>query len=209
MTPTASGVVAYMALLGPTTDDATAKLAAAVEPLRERKAEILHLFISSRGGENAAGFAMHHLLRSLTCHVVTHNVGTVSSSAVSVYLAGEYRYVCPHARFGLHGSHLDMDTPHPVTRFKTNQLRQMLQGLERGEAKTAELLHDRTNLTRSEAAGLLGELTHFSAAWGIEKGLAHDIRDVPTKPDGSPVIRLPLAQFGGGTSARILLGDAA
>ena len=63
------------------------------------------LHLSTEGGNMTAGFALYFFLKSLPLPLTTHNVGSVESVGVVIFLAGEKRYACPRTRFLVHPLH--------------------------------------------------------------------------------------------------------
>jgi ATP-dependent protease ClpP protease subunit len=62
----------------------------------------IELHLSSEGGNMTAGFALYFFLKSLPIPLSTHNVGSIESIAVVIFLAGAKRYACPGTRFLVH-----------------------------------------------------------------------------------------------------------
>jgi ATP-dependent protease ClpP protease subunit len=69
---------------------------------RNNNSSKIILNISSTGGNLQSAFAAYYHLRSLGIPLVSHNTGTVESSAVLLYLAADVRLAAPHARFLFH-----------------------------------------------------------------------------------------------------------
>ena len=65
----------------------------------------LELHMSTEGGNMTAGFALYFFLKSLPLPLTTHNVGSVESVGVVIFLAGSKRYACPRTRFLVHPLH--------------------------------------------------------------------------------------------------------
>jgi ATP-dependent Clp protease protease subunit len=65
----------------------------------------LELHLSTEGGNMTAGFALYFFLKSLPLPLTTHNVGSVESVGVVIFLAGGKRYACPRTRFLVHPLH--------------------------------------------------------------------------------------------------------
>ena len=65
----------------------------------------IELHMSSEGGNMTAGFALYFFLKSLPVPLTTHNIGSVESVAVVIFLAGHKRYACPGTRFLIHPLH--------------------------------------------------------------------------------------------------------
>ncbi|MES2319843.1 MAG: ATP-dependent Clp protease proteolytic subunit [Pseudomonadota bacterium] len=68
-------------------------------------ATALELHMSTEGGNMTAGFALYFFLKSLPLPLTTHNVGSVESVGVVIFLAGSKRYACPRTRFLVHPLH--------------------------------------------------------------------------------------------------------
>lgn len=66
----------------------------------EGSAEI-HLHISSPGGRLYAAFTAYNFLRSLHLPFYTHNIGSIESTALMLYLASDCRSISPNCKFVL------------------------------------------------------------------------------------------------------------
>jgi ATP-dependent protease ClpP protease subunit len=65
----------------------------------------IELHLSTEGGNMTAGFALYFFLKSLPLPLITHNIGSVESIGVVIFLAGHKRYACPGTRFLVHPLH--------------------------------------------------------------------------------------------------------
>jgi len=65
----------------------------------------IELHMSTEGGNMTAGFALYFFLKSLPLPLTTHNIGSVESVGVVIFLAGSKRYACPGTRFLVHPLH--------------------------------------------------------------------------------------------------------
>ncbi|MDL2356936.1 MAG: ATP-dependent Clp protease proteolytic subunit [Pseudomonadota bacterium] len=63
------------------------------------------LHMSTEGGNMTAGFALYFFLKSLPLPLTTHNIGSIESVGVVIFLAGQQRYACPGTRFLVHPLH--------------------------------------------------------------------------------------------------------
>ena len=52
----------------------------------------IELHLSTEGGNMTAGFALYFFLKSLPLPLTTHNIGSVESVGVVIFLAGQKRY---------------------------------------------------------------------------------------------------------------------
>src|SRR5882724_9983921 len=102
-------------------------MAACADAIRQFNPRRLYLSFSSTGGEIAAGIGLYNFLKALPVRVVTHNVGSVVSIAVVIFLAGEERYAVPTSTFLFHGAHIGIAQP---ANFSIFQLRELVSGLD-------------------------------------------------------------------------------
>lgn len=65
----------------------------------------IELHLSTEGGNMTAGFALYFFLKSLPLPLTTHNIGSIESVGVVIFLAGQKRYACPGTRFLVHPLH--------------------------------------------------------------------------------------------------------
>jgi ATP-dependent protease ClpP protease subunit len=65
----------------------------------------IELHLSTEGGNMTAGFALYFFLKSLPVPLTTHNIGSVESVGVVIFLAGQKRHACPGTRFLVHPLH--------------------------------------------------------------------------------------------------------
>jgi len=64
-----------------------------------QEAREIRLNLACEGGSSFHGFALYGFLRALPVPLVTHNLGSIESMGLIVYLAGQKRLVSPHGRF--------------------------------------------------------------------------------------------------------------
>src|SRR5580693_3728642 len=76
-----------------------------LQAIQAGAATSIQLRLSSEGGFNNAGFTCYHFLRAITVPLTIHNLGSVESMAVPIFLAGQTRLALPHSRFMLHALH--------------------------------------------------------------------------------------------------------
>ncbi|TFV94011.1 hypothetical protein E4K72_18520 [Oxalobacteraceae bacterium OM1] len=65
----------------------------------------LELHLSTEGGNTTAGFALYNFLKALPVPLTTHNIGSVESIGVPIFLAGGERFAAPRTRFLIHPLH--------------------------------------------------------------------------------------------------------
>ncbi len=146
----------------------------------------VYLMISTPGGAVMNGLNLYNVLRAMPLKLTTHNVGNVDSIGNAVFLAGAERFACPHSTFMFHGVGYDVNAG---ARLDQKSLEHYLQGLLADQNRIGGVLQDRTNLNAAEISELFREARTKDAAFALEKGLVHDVRDVNI-PVGSTVISL-------------------
>ena len=109
----------------------------------------------------------------------------VDSIGNAVFLAGEERYACPHSTFMFHGVGYDVQN----TRLEQKNLQESLDGLLSDQGRIGNILVERSKLDSTETKDLFREARTKDAAFALDKGLIHDIRDVNI-PKGAPIISL-------------------
>lgn len=64
--------------------------------------DTLVININSLGGSVSDGIAIYNIIKKLSCNVITHNLGEVSSAAILLYLAGKTRTAADISKFVIH-----------------------------------------------------------------------------------------------------------
>lgn len=64
--------------------------------------DTLIININSIGGSVSDGISIYNIIKKLSCNVITHNLGEVSSAAILLYLAGKTRTTADISKFMIH-----------------------------------------------------------------------------------------------------------
>lgn len=161
-------------------------MAACAEALDKFKPETLYLSISSPGGEVAAGIALHNFLRALPVRVVTHNIGSVDSIAVVIFLAGERRFANHAATFLFHGVQLAVPQ---ATQLSVFQMRELVSGLDEDHNKIVHVITGRSGLTEDEVRELFKQGESKNATFAQDHAIIEAIEDFAV-PQGAPLFSL-------------------
>jgi len=143
----------------------------------------LRLHVSSDGGSNLDGFAMHNFLRSLPIPVTTHNIGNIESMAVLVFLAGDRRLVSPEARFLLHALYWGFN----AGGVDHGRLKEYVATLDHDAERYAAIFEERTKGGRKPIAirdHLLGPERFVFPSESVDTGLCHAV-EVARLPKGA------------------------
>ncbi len=103
----------------------------------------LYLSISSTGGFIDPAITIYNFLRSLPCNIVTHNIGTVDSTAIIPFLAGSIRNASPFSKFLIHGIFW---CPPGGQFYPLAQVDEFHTRLNHDAARLRSILHERTSL---------------------------------------------------------------
>lgn len=105
----------------------------------------LQIHISSTGGELSAAFAAYAALRSTGLNITTHNIGSIESSAITLYLAGDIRLSIPGGLFRIHGFCWDFGS-----RGHTgyNEIREAVDTLDQEIKRHADVFNERAKIAK-------------------------------------------------------------
>ena len=134
----------------------------------------LELHMSTEGGNMTAGFALYFFLKSLPLPLTTHNVGSVESVGVPIFLAGQKRYACPGTRFLVHPLHWGFGNLVAADHSRVSEWRDCL---DFDAERYASIFEQATAHARSPQdirANLSGHARLFTAEQAREAGIIHD-----------------------------------
>lgn len=154
--------------------------------LANQRVREVYLMFSTPGGLVMHGMNLYNVLRAMPFKLIMHNVGNVDSIGNAVFLAGAERYACPHSTFMFHGVGFDGVAGQ---RLEEKILRERLDSLLADQKRIAEVIVERTRITRDASQALFTEAQTKDAAYAVSTGIVHDVRDVKIPP-GSPVLSL-------------------
>jgi ATP-dependent Clp protease protease subunit len=143
--------------------------------------------MSSSGGMVEEGISLYGFIRSLPVDITIHNIGSIDSIALAVYLAAARRLANPDATFLMH----DFYFPQPVPVTNRHQASDISVGLTGARKKFMEVLKGRTGMTDEQFQSLkfLDEASIKTAATAKEVGITHDIQQAVT-PSGAQLFNV-------------------
>jgi ATP-dependent protease ClpP protease subunit len=144
----------------------------------------LYFSFSSKGGDVVAGITLYNFLRALPVQVVMHNIGSVDSIAIAIFLSAHVRYACRHSRFLFHGFSWSFAQGQPST---ANQVREILSGLEQNEALLREILVERSKFTEAKALAFLHQGETKDPVFALQIGVIDEIRDFALPPNAQSI----------------------
>lgn len=144
------------------------------------------ILISSTGGYIENGFKIHNYLQGLhsrhQIQVVTHNTGSVQSSAVDIYCSGNQRIASPYSFFMVHESSQALEGTYDIKAIEDLSEENRI-----GTASSQRIFSGCTSLPVGDVAPMFTAQTYLGADKALELGLAHSI--LPATYDRSADIR--------------------
>lgn len=134
--------------------------------------ERIILLISSVGGQVFHGLSAYNYLKGISAEVITHNFGSVDSSAGIIYCAGTTRYSVQHARFLIHGVTIPMQG-----NFEEKQLEEKLKIIKIDTESIAGVIATTSQKTEEEILKAMNDRTTLSPEQAKDFGLVNEIKE--------------------------------
>jgi len=134
----------------------------------------IELHMSTEGGNMTAGFALYFFLKSLPVPLATHNIGSVESVGVVIFLAGQKRYACPGTRFLIHPLHWGFGNLVAADHARVSEWRDCL---DFDAERYASIFLEATRAAGHPTdirANLTGNARIFTAEEAVEAGIVHE-----------------------------------
>jgi ATP-dependent Clp protease, protease subunit len=146
--------------------------------------ETVHLSFSSNGGYVADGIFLHNHIRALPVDVVIYNTGSVSSIAVSVFLAATERYCSSHAMFMIHPT-----TMGSAEGMSARRLQSTLDAALADDDRTDNILRQYASIPDDVLAARRYSEIHISPRQAVDFGLVQGVREFAL-PKGQQIIQI-------------------
>ena len=132
------------------------------------------ILLSSVGGYVESGFRIHNYLRGLNqrhgLQVITHNTGSVQSTAMDIYCSGNQRIASPYSFFMVHDSSREVDGEYDI-----RDVRDLAEEDELGTVASHKIFSDCTTVPLNKVDAMFTAQTYFDPDQALELGLAHSI----------------------------------
>lgn len=145
----------------------------------------IELHMSTEGGNMTAGFALYFFLKSLPLPLVTHNIGSVESVGVVIFLAAERRFACPGTRFLVHPLHWGFGNLVAADHSRVSEWRDCL---DFDAERYARIFEEATGEAGSGCdirSNLTGNARIYDAQQALEAGIIHEARQARL-PEAGP-----------------------
>lgn len=176
--------IAYLGYTGTIDPQGVSRIAAMLNTAVNDQFDGVYLCISSPGGYVGDGIYLYNHIRSLPLEVTIHNVGSVSSIAVAVFVAAQHRYCSKHAMFMIHPTSFT-----PSQAMSWERLDSTLKAALADEGRTNDILSDRTSLPPDILnQRSLKEIT-INPVEAVNWGLVHGVREF-SLPKGNKIFQI-------------------
>lgn len=152
------------------------KLGGRLKELVEKdKKKWITLHISSEGGSPTAAFGLYEYVTTiLRPKLQTVVLGSVASSALLLFLMGDYRVIGSYASLYLHEFGRSWDGP---IRLSCSDLERILEDIKRDHERYAEIVNRHTDgkVSKEKMEEMMRLSACLSPAEAVELGFAHEI----------------------------------
>jgi ATP-dependent protease ClpP protease subunit len=135
----------------------------------------LELHMSTEGGNMTAGFALYFFLKSLPLPLTAHNIGSVESVGVPIFLAAQKRYACPGTRFLVHPLHWGFGNLVAADHSRVSEWRDCLDFDAERYARIFDEATDGAGIQANIRGNLTGNARIFDAGQALEAGIIHQV----------------------------------
>lgn len=164
-----------ISFIAPINDSTVARLVELTYNAHNEGSAEVHLYISSAAGKIQPAFTAFGFFRTLRLPFHTHNVGTVETAALPLFLASDCRAASPNAKFLIHGFEWTFYRDH----IRFPEIAEAHESLKADNARYGRIFNERTNASLDIAKCLEGPPLCLDAG----QALAHGIITEPAIAD--------------------------
>lgn len=176
--------IAYFGFTGPIESDGVSRIAAALNSAANANFDEAHLCFSSGGGYVADGIYLYNHIKALPLKVVAHNIGSVSSIAVAVFVAAAERYCSSHSMFMIHPTSF-----HTTEGMTAERLQSTLNSALADDTRTENILRERTTIPDAVLTNRRFHDVYITPEKAVEYGLVSGVREFAL-PSGNQIIQI-------------------
>jgi ATP-dependent Clp protease protease subunit len=144
----------------------------------------IELHMSTEGGNMTAGFALYFFLKSLPLPLTTHNIGSVESVGVVIFLAAEKRYACPGTRFLVHPLHWGFGNLVAADHSRVSEWRDCLDFDAERYARIFEEATGGKGVSTDIRGNLTGNARIYDADQALKAGIIHQAKQARLPESG-------------------------
>lgn len=176
--------IAYFGYTGLIDSNGATRIAVACNDAANKSFDEIYLCLSSLGGLVADGIYLYNHIKALPIRVTCHNIGSVCSIAVAVFVAADQRYCSAHSMFLIHPTSLG-----PSDRLIAEQLQSNLDAALADDERTESILRERTGLTDEFLNARRTKDVYITPEIALSNGLVQRISEF-TLPEGNQIIQI-------------------
>lgn len=176
----------YISFIHPISYDSVNALLGKINQAVAKGYQDIILLMSSDGGQVVPGFTAYNQLQMVPIHLTTYNIGSLSSIAAILFLAGTKRIAVPNAAFQFHGAALQLSQSGEIAK---NQLLQDISELEAYERRIKDILIAKTSLQPAQVELLMSEGKTRDAQFAKDFNIVQHIA-LFSIPSDAPIIQV-------------------
>ncbi len=176
--------IAYYGYTGSIDSAGVSRIAAALNIAIDNKMDEAMICISSHGGFVSDGIFLYNHIRGLPIRVVMHNTGSVTSIAVTVFVAAAERYCSPHGMFMIHPTIMS-----PSQDMTAQRLQSSLDSALADDRRTEDILRARAAIPEEILTARRFKDVYVTPKDAIIYGLVHGIKDF-VLPKGAQMVQI-------------------
>lgn len=174
---------AYFGFTGMIEPEGVGRIAGALNSAANAGLTTAYLAFSSNGGYVADGIYLHNHIRALPLHLVIYNTGSVSSIAVSVFLAAGERYCSSHAMFMIH------PTTMGGSEMTARRLQSTLDAALADDDRTDDILRQYSAIPEDVLTARRHSEIYIAPAQAVAYGLVQAVREFAL-PQGQDIVQI-------------------
>lgn len=176
--------VAYLGFTGVIESNNATKIAAAINYCVNNNYDSIYLSFSSLGGYVADGIYLYNHIRGLPIPLTIHNIGSVSSIAVAIFVAADNRLCSSHSMFMIH------PTSFPAQENMTSSRAQsVLDAALADDLRTENILRERVSIPDDVLTARRTKDVHITPAQALNYGIVQDVRSF-SLPRGNQIVQI-------------------
>ena len=176
--------IAYYAYTGAIDSNGASRVASALNAAVKNRCHEVQLCISSYGGFVSDGIFLYNHIRGLPLRVVAHNVGSVTSIAVAVFLAAHERYCSSLGMFMIHPTVMSSKDGMSAQRLQSS-----LDSALADDRRTELILRERAAIPEEILTARRFKDVYITPSEAVIYGLVHAVKEFAL-PDGEEIAQI-------------------
>jgi ATP-dependent Clp protease, protease subunit len=176
--------ISYYGYTGPVDSGGVGRIAAALNAAVSTGADEVELCFSSHGGYVSDGIFLYNHIRGLPIRVIMHNIGSVTSIAVTVFVAAAERYCSSHGMFMIHPTVLS--SPESMS---AQRLQSSLDSARADDLRTENILRERAAIPEEILTARRFREIYITPREAIIYGLVHAVKEF-SLPKGNQIVQI-------------------